>query len=48
MCIARFEGRHHGLTETFLRHADELSDRLDPELPTVSDPPAAAWRDLHQ
>ena len=29
---ARFDGRHHGLTETFLRHADELSDRLDPEL----------------
>ena len=29
--LARFEGRHHGLTETFLRHADELSDRLDPE-----------------
>ena len=29
---ARFEGRHHGLTETFLRHADELSDRLDPQL----------------
>ena len=29
---ARFEGRHHGLAETFLRHADELSDRLDPEL----------------
>jgi predicted GH43/DUF377 family glycosyl hydrolase len=28
----RFEGRHHGLTETFLRHADELSDRMDPEL----------------
>jgi predicted GH43/DUF377 family glycosyl hydrolase len=29
--LARFEGRHHGLTETFLRHADELSDRLAPE-----------------
>ncbi len=29
--VARFEGRHHGLTETFLRHADELSDRLEPE-----------------
>ncbi len=29
--LARFEGRHHGLTDTFLRHADELSDRLDPE-----------------
>ncbi len=29
--IARFEGRHHGLTETFLRHADELSERLEPE-----------------
>jgi predicted GH43/DUF377 family glycosyl hydrolase len=29
--LARFEGRHHGLTATFLRHADELSDRLDPE-----------------
>jgi predicted GH43/DUF377 family glycosyl hydrolase len=29
--IARFNGRHHGLTDTFLRHADELSDRLDPE-----------------
>jgi predicted GH43/DUF377 family glycosyl hydrolase len=29
--IARFEGRHHCLTETFHRHADELSDRLDPD-----------------
>jgi predicted GH43/DUF377 family glycosyl hydrolase len=29
--VARFEGRHHALTDTFLRHADELSDRLDPE-----------------
>jgi predicted GH43/DUF377 family glycosyl hydrolase len=29
--IERFEGRHHCLTETFVRHADELSDRLDPE-----------------
>ena len=29
--MKRFEGRHHCLTETFLRHADELSDRLDPE-----------------
>jgi predicted GH43/DUF377 family glycosyl hydrolase len=30
--VARFEGRHHGLTETFLHHADALSDRLDPDL----------------
>jgi predicted GH43/DUF377 family glycosyl hydrolase len=29
--MERFEGRHHCLTETFVRHADELSDRLDPE-----------------
>ncbi len=29
--MERFGGRHHLLTETFLRHADELSDRLDPE-----------------
>jgi len=29
--VARFEGRHHRLTDTFLRHADELSDRLEPE-----------------
>jgi predicted GH43/DUF377 family glycosyl hydrolase len=29
---ARFDDRHRGLTETFLRHADELSDRIDPEL----------------
>src|SRR6202042_1737293 len=28
----RFEGRHHGLTETFRWHADGLSDRLDPDL----------------
>jgi predicted GH43/DUF377 family glycosyl hydrolase len=28
--MERFEGRHHCLTDTFLRHADELSDRLDP------------------
>ena len=29
---ARFGDRHHRLSDTFLRHADELSDRLDPEL----------------
>jgi predicted GH43/DUF377 family glycosyl hydrolase len=29
--IARFDGRHHGLIDTFNRHAEELSDRLDPE-----------------
>ncbi len=29
--LARFDGRHHGLSDTFLRHAEELSDRLDPE-----------------
>jgi predicted GH43/DUF377 family glycosyl hydrolase len=28
----RFAGRHRCLTETFLRHADELSDRFDPDL----------------
>ena len=38
--VARFEGRHHGLTETFLRHADELSDRLDPGPSTVPEPAA--------
>jgi predicted GH43/DUF377 family glycosyl hydrolase len=29
--MERFVGRHRRLTETFLSHADELSDRLDPE-----------------
>jgi predicted GH43/DUF377 family glycosyl hydrolase len=29
--MARFDGRHHDLHNTFDRHADELSDRLDPE-----------------
>jgi predicted GH43/DUF377 family glycosyl hydrolase len=29
--MARFSGRHHGLTDTFLQHAEELSDRLNPE-----------------
>jgi predicted GH43/DUF377 family glycosyl hydrolase len=29
--MERFQGRHRRLTETFLSHADELSDRLDPE-----------------
>jgi predicted GH43/DUF377 family glycosyl hydrolase len=29
--LARFGTRHHGLTETFLLHADELADRLSPE-----------------
>ncbi len=29
--MVRFNGRHHCLTDTFHRHADELSDRLDPE-----------------
>ena len=28
--IARFNGRHRALADTFLQHADELSDRLDP------------------
>ena len=46
--MERFEGRHHRLTETFLRHADELSDRLDPECELSPDPAPAAWRDLHQ
>ena len=29
--LDRFGGRHHDLTDTFLQHADELSDRLNPE-----------------
>jgi predicted GH43/DUF377 family glycosyl hydrolase len=29
--IARFDGRHHHLLETFTRHAEQLADRLDPE-----------------
>ncbi len=29
--IARFDGRHRRLMETFLQHADELSGRLEPE-----------------
>ena len=29
--LARFSGRHRALANTFLHHADELSDRLDPE-----------------
>ena len=29
--LDRFSSRHHGLTDTFLRHADELSDRLSPD-----------------
>ena len=28
--IARFNGRHRALTDTFLLHADALADRLDP------------------
>ena len=28
--IARFDGRHHHLLDTFNRNADELSDRLEP------------------
>jgi predicted GH43/DUF377 family glycosyl hydrolase len=28
--LDRFSSRHHGLTDTFLQHADELSDRLNP------------------
>ncbi len=31
--VARFETRHRGLTDTFLRHADELSEYLDPGCP---------------
>ena len=27
----RFANRHHGLTETFLQHADQLADRLNPQ-----------------
>jgi predicted GH43/DUF377 family glycosyl hydrolase len=30
--VERFEGRHHGLIETFLLHADELRDRLPPDV----------------
>ncbi len=29
--LARFSERHHGLKETFLQHADQLADRLNPE-----------------
>jgi len=29
--MARFDGRHHGLADTFHQHADELADRIDPE-----------------
>jgi predicted GH43/DUF377 family glycosyl hydrolase len=29
--FVRFNGRHRNLTEIFLEHADELSDRLNPE-----------------
>ena len=29
--VTRFDGRHHGLTEMFLEHAEELSDRLSSE-----------------
>jgi predicted GH43/DUF377 family glycosyl hydrolase len=29
--LTRFAGRHRGLIETFLSHADQLSGRLDPE-----------------
>jgi predicted GH43/DUF377 family glycosyl hydrolase len=29
--LERFNERHHGLTEIFLQHANELSDRLNPE-----------------
>ena len=29
--LQRFNERHHGLTEIFLEHADELSDRINPE-----------------
>ncbi len=29
--LDRFSSRHHGLTDTFRQHADELSDRLSPE-----------------
>ena len=30
--VARFSGRHHGLLETFSRHAEELSGRFDSAL----------------
>ena len=29
--MTRFNERHHGLTDTFLDHAEQLSDRLNPE-----------------
>ncbi len=28
--MTRFSGRHHGLTDTFLQHAEQLADRLHP------------------
>ncbi len=39
--VARFSGRHHGLLETFSRHADELSGRLDPALDALRRPAAS-------
>jgi len=30
--VARFDGRHHDLLEIFTRHADELSERLEPDV----------------
>ena len=45
--MARFKGRHHCLTDTFLRHADELSDRLDPEA-KFPEPTSPSRGDLHE
>lgn len=30
--VARFDGRHRDIFETYGRHADELADRLDPDI----------------
>ena len=46
--VARFEGRHRGLTETFLEHADELSDRLNPEYRLSRNPPTSPWCHLYE
>ena len=46
--VTRFDGRHRDLAGTFRRHADELADRLDPDIALSPCANVVAGSDVHQ
>ena len=46
--VTRFDGRHRDLVGTFRRHADELADRLDPDIKLSAVANVVAGSDIHQ